>query len=153
MEENILCKIKELEIYVIRLLFNDAEGKRINPPTVTQTRIINYLYEHQDEEVYQKDIERGLNLRRATISEVLKTMEKRGLIEKTINPTDARSRKIVIIKSKEAKNEEIKSNIRRVENTLRKNISQEELVSFSLTLEKMQQNLKEQYNKQGGKNA
>ena len=44
-------------------------------PSPTQMRIIDYIIQNEDKPIYQKDLESIFNLRRATISEVLITME------------------------------------------------------------------------------
>ena len=59
-------------------------------------QILEYMFKHQDQEIYQKDLEKVLNLRRATVSGVLKTMEKNNLIERIIDSNDTRTKKIVL---------------------------------------------------------
>lgn len=151
MKKGIYCQIKDLEISVVRLLFSTVKENKFKPSTITQARIMDYILEHKNEEVYQKDLEKELNLRRATVSEVLTTMEKRGLIKREKNQNDARSKRIVLSKQNNNYCEEIKDNIAKLEEILTKNISNEELKTFSLVLKKMQDNIKEKYNKQGGK--
>ena len=88
MEEKVLYQIKNLDRIVFRCIFNgnDIEDNRcirnMKIPTQTQMQIISYIIKHQNEEVYQKDLEEVLNLRRATVSGVLHTMEKNNLIKK-----------------------------------------------------------------------
>lgn len=150
MKKSIYFQLKDLEISIIRLLFNTTKNKT-KPPTITQARILDYILDHREDNIYQKDLEKVLNLRRATVSEVLKTMEKKGLIIRETNPNDARSKKIILLEPDDKKHYLIKSNIKKLEEVLCENISKEELESFSLTLEKMQTNLNKKYNKQGGK--
>lgn len=151
MNKGIYCQIKDLEISVVRLIFNNTKNK-LSPPTMTQARIMDYLIKNKNKEIYQKDLEKELNLRRATVSEVLATMEKKSLITKEQNPHDARSKKIVLLEPEEKKHQEAKENVDKIEKILTTNLSEEELRIFSLTLKKMQENLKTQYNKQGGQN-
>ncbi len=151
MNKGIYCQLKDFEITVIRLLFTTAENK-LRPPTVTQARIIEYLFENKGKDIFQKDIEKTLNLTRATVSEVLTTMESKGLIKREKNPYDSRSKKIVLSKLDIKRQEKLKEKITNIENIITKNISEEELLAFSLTLKKMQENIKNKYNKQGGLN-
>lgn len=150
MKKGIYCQIKDLEILIVRILFNTVKLDKFRPPTITQARIMDYILEHK-EEVYQKDLEKALNLRRATVSEVLKTMEKKNLIKREKNSLDARSKKIILLENSKSSHNKIKNNITQLEETLIKNITKEELEIFTTVLKKMQYNLKDKYNKQGGK--
>ena len=141
MKKSIYCQLKDLEILTARVLSLKTENN-LKPPTITQARIMEYILEHNNKDIYQKDLESALNLRRATVSEVLKTMEKRNLIIRVKNPHDARSKKIVLSEFAEKQHDKIKNNFQIIENKLIKNISKEELKAFSLTLQKMQDNLK-----------
>ena len=152
MEKGICCQIKDLEILAGRLLYSKSNG-RLKPPTITQARVMNYILEHNGQDIYQKDLEKVLNLRRATVSEVLSTMEKRGLITRIKNSNDARTKKITLSELDCNKHQQIQDNIKYLEDMLTKDISEQELLAFSLTLKKMQDNLKKQYNKQGGLNV
>ena len=150
MKKGIYCQIKDLEILIVRLLFNTVKIDKFRPPTITQARIMDYILEHK-EDVYQKDLEKALNLRRATVSEVLRTMEKKGLIKREKNKMDARSKKIILLKNSKNCHSKITNNIIQLEEVLTQNITQEEMEIFTTVLKKMQDNIKDKYNKQGGK--
>lgn len=151
MEKSVYFKLKDLEISIMRHLFNETKNK-MKPPTLTQARILEYILEHKNKSIYQKDLEGMLNIRRATVSEVLKTMEKKGLITREQNPNDARSKRIILLELEPEKQELIKTNIKNMEKVLLKNISSDELKAFSLTIEKMQKNISKKYNKEGEDN-
>ena len=140
MKKGIYCQIKDLEILIVRILFNTVKLDKFRPPTITQARIMDYILEHK-EEVYQKDLEKALNLRRATVSEVLKTIEKKNLIKREKNSLDARSKKIILLENSKSSHNKIKNNITQLEETLIKNITKEELEIFTTVLKKMQYNL------------
>ena len=59
-------------------------------------QILHYIISRQKEKVYQKDIGIALNLRRATLSEILKTMEKNDLIFRIQDKTDTRKKEIIL---------------------------------------------------------
>lgn len=151
MEKDIYCQIKELEILICRLI-HSKNPNIIKPPTITQARIMKYIFENNSKDIYQKDLEKALNLRRATISEVLATMERKGLIIRSENPNDARSKKIELAQLDNNKKRQMKEQMQQLEQALTQDISKEELLTFSLVLRKMQNNIKKQYNKQGGTN-
>lgn len=151
MEKDIYCQIKELEILICRLI-HSKNPNIIKPPTITQARIMKYIFENNSKDIYQKDLEKALNLRRATVSEVLATMERKGLIIRSENPNDARSKKIELAQLDNNKKRQMKEQMQQLEQALTQDISKEELLTFSLVLRKMENNIKKQYNKQGGTN-
>ncbi len=139
MEKNkVLYQIKLFDNLILRYFFS---SKKCDMPTPTQMQIMEYLMEHCEEDIYQKDLEDILNLRRATVSGVLQTMEKNRLIERMILENDGRSKKIII--TNQAK-QIFKKNLEKLESIkkiIMKDIKEEELASFSRTLGKMQKNL------------
>ena len=94
-KDKILYKIKSLEKLIVRYSFNEHFNMNISCPTPTQMQIMEYVLNNQDTNIYQKDLENVLGLRRATVSGVLQTMEKNGLIARVITEEDARVKKII----------------------------------------------------------
>ena len=92
---DVLYQIKTLENLIFRNFILDKPSLK-TIPTPTQVQIMEYILTHQDEEIYQRDLESILNLRRATVSGVLKTMEKHELIERVTANEDARTKKIIL---------------------------------------------------------
>ena len=145
MKKNIYCQLKDLEISIVRMLFNESKEK-LRPPTITQARIMEFILKNKNNNIYQKDLEKELNLRRATVSEVLTTMEKKKIIKRVQNPHDARSKQIILQEKNLEKQQEIKNKLIDLENILIKDISKEELLTFSLVLQKMKKNIENKYN-------
>ena len=98
MESGIFFELKKLEQEIFRTFFNLDDASKMKRPSPTQMRIIAYMLNHKDTDVYQRDLEGVLNLRRATVSEVLRTMEKNGLISRVISESDTRIKKIILNK-------------------------------------------------------
>ena len=92
-------------------------------------------------DVFQKDLEAVFEMRRSTASEILKLMEKNGLIIRTSMESDARLKKIVLTD----KAKEFSSNIERefanTEAKIVEGISDEEMRAFSATLDKIKANM------------
>lgn len=63
-------------------------------PSSTNIFILAYLFGHQDSEVYQKDLEEVMNVRRSTISKVLQGMEKKNLVLREQAEHDSRLKRI-----------------------------------------------------------
>ena len=153
-KEKVIYKLKCLEKEIIRTILqevsNDKNSNNNSCLTPTQMQIIGYTY-NNSKDVYQKDLEDILNLRRATISGVLKTMEKNNLIEREISKADARSRKIILKDKAKIIYKENKARLDNIENILKKDINPKDLIIFTNIIAKMKENLKS-YNERGGNN-
>ncbi|MCS6109154.1 MarR family transcriptional regulator [Clostridium botulinum] len=64
--------------------------------TGNQVQIIYYLANSKQENSYQKDIEKEFNIRRPTATNILKTMEKNGLILRRYQKNDSRLKQITL---------------------------------------------------------
>lgn len=137
-----LYKIKTLDHLLFRELIDERalrEGKILTP---TQMRVIGYLLKNDD--VYQRDLEAILNLRRATVSGVLQTMEKNNLIERVVSLDDTRVKKIILCdKARDifVKEEE---KVIKLEKKLTEGISEDDLKKFVEVIDKMKSNLQTQ---------
>jgi len=141
-----LYQIKSLEKMIFRALANEKDCMdtiTCNPLTPTQLQIMEYILEHKDKEVLQKDLEEVLNLRRATVSGVLQTMEKNGLVERVSYLGDARIKRIILNPKTEKIFKEKEKKIQEFEDIVVTGITKEELEIFSNVLKKMKQNIKE----------
>ena len=66
------------------------------PLTQLQAGIMGYLFRHQEQPVYQKNIEEEFRVSRATATNTLQVMEKNGLITRSCMDKDARLKRIQI---------------------------------------------------------
>lgn len=146
-EKDILYQIKTLDKMIFRKLCSSedmlkAKNAIINRTmTPTQMQIIEYILEHDSSSIYQKDLEKVLKLRRATVSGVLQTMEKNGLIERIVDEKDTRVKKIILNDKKKNIFYEKLEKIKIIENIIKRDISQEELDIFFGVILKMQSNI------------
>ena len=141
-EKNVFYSIKELEKSIVRKIMSDDTGSELyNKPSIAQMQIIKYVLKHDNETIYQRDLEEVFNLRRATISGVLKTMEKNGIIIRVCDPEDARGK--IVILSDNAKNffRNKEMYFKELERVLKKDISKEELDVFYNVILKMRDNI------------
>ena len=89
--------------YRMRLIHNcihkHMEAKRrANEDDVTgmQRWILIYLKKQGEKEIYQKDIEQEFRVSRATASNMLQLMERKGLITRETASCDARQKKLML---------------------------------------------------------
>lgn len=133
-----LFEIRNLVMVILKRISNDS-FIRENNITPVQCEILNYLITNQI--IYQKDIESKLNIRRSTISGVLHTMEKNGLIKKEYNKSDARVNKIIITKKGMDINNTLKEKIKLINDIAFFNISDDEVNNFYNIIKKIIKNL------------
>ena len=70
--------------------------------TGNQMAIIDFIINHTDQEVFQRDIEHEFDIQRSITTVLLQRMEKKGLIERHTSSKDAR-RKAVVLTDKAVK--------------------------------------------------
>ncbi len=143
MENIVLFKIKELDKKIVRTILKENSDIDIPPLTSTQIQILKYMIEHQNEDVFQKDLENVLNLRRATVSGVLQTMEKNNLIKREIYENDVRVKKIILNEKTKSIFLKNKQKIDEIEKNIIKNISKKDLDKFTQIIDKLITNLNE----------
>lgn len=143
MEDKILYNVNLLHRLIARELVHSHE-KFINPQFgPSQMIIIDYLMQHGNEVVYQKDLEIVLNLRRATVSGVLQTMEKNGLIERSISNNDVRCKEVILNDMAREMFGEKKKEFINLEKVLKNGLSEEEIEMFYHIILIMQDNINE----------
>lgn len=108
----------------------------------SQGRTLYFLLA-QSGDIYQKDIEEEYSLRPSTATELLKQMEKNGLILRVPVPQDNRLKKIVLTEKALSHRDQVFSELTALEETLVQGISREDLKVFFRVTEKMMDNLSE----------
>lgn len=110
--------------------------------TGTNGWIIAYLYDHQDQDIFQKDIEETFEVTRSTASKVITLMEQKGLIIRTSVPYDARLKKLTLTPLALKLHESFVLDIQSFEKRLIEGLSEQEISSLLNCLDKMKQNLR-----------
>ena len=139
-DKSVLFLLKDLEKKILRF-FLANQDVNMPKPTPTQLQIIWYLIKKGEAGVYQKELESLFSLKRATVSGVLQTMEKNGLIYRVIDENDTRTKKIYLQAKTKKLFLEGQEKLKQIEQQLIQNISKEEMKSFKKTLEKMIHNV------------
>ena len=96
-DKNIIFEMKNLDRLLrktieteFRLLDNDDQITRMHH------WIIGFLYDRQDEDIFQRDVEAEFKISRSTTSSMLTLMEKKGLVVRQSVPGDARLKKLTL---------------------------------------------------------
>lgn len=142
-------KIKNDLGYEIRTLSNLLKRKMFEsalPPegeelTDMQGQIVDYLFENQAKEIFQRDIEENFFIRRSTVSRFLKTLELKEIVSRETVSQDARLKKVELTPKAIAFHEELKKKIEKIEALATKGLTEEEICQFILISEKIKKNL------------
>lgn len=105
--------------------------------------IIGFLRYNSDREIFQRDIEKRFMISGASVSEILKLMEKNGLIERKPVERDGRLKKIVLTDKAIAMHDEVKASIDSVERGIDGLITEEERAEFDRIAMKLIEKLKQ----------
>lgn len=143
MKENVLRQIKELDMLVLKMINKGCKNEHAhkNPPTLTQMQILEYILNHSNEDIYQKDLENIFNLSRATVSGVLQTMEKYNFIERITDEVDTRTKKIILKQKTKDIFDKHQKKFKDVEDVILKDVSEDELKIFMKVIEQMKENI------------
>ncbi|MDD3252205.1 MAG: MarR family winged helix-turn-helix transcriptional regulator [Lachnospiraceae bacterium] len=108
----------------------------------SQGRTLHFLLA-QTEDIFQKDLEEEYSIRPSTATELLKQMEKNGLIVREPTAYDNRLKKIVVTEKALRYQEQVIGDLTALEESLVRDIPEADLQVFFKVIEKMMDNLSE----------
>ena len=148
-EENIGAELRALNISLLRYLAKQkVRTTKEKPDCPDETRglqvwVIDYLINHQDEDVFQRDLEKEFVMRRPTATNFVKKMEQAGLIRREPVAYDARLKKIILTDKAFELQAGMMAKKKEFETLLRGDLSEEEINQFIATIQKIKHNLQE----------
>lgn len=122
-----------LRIITIKLKREADESIRQLGLNSQQGRILDYIHDHQDEGIIQKDLVDVFNRRGATITSMLKGLEKKGYIERRIPKDNERQKNIYLL----SKGEELINDFHKAFSKVESSITDSLTVEERKTLEKL----------------
>lgn len=142
-EEKVVGReIKMLSNLLVRSIEAKTQDYGLDRVTAINSWILAYLSCNSGKTVYQKDLERDFSIARSTVTNLVKLMEKKGLIERSEDESDARLKSLKITdKGRQVENIAHKAMLE-TEAKLCENISQDEIDAFISVARKMRKNLK-----------
>lgn len=120
---------------------NNKYAMNISP---IQVRIVKYLVKQNNKAILQKDMEYLFNIRRSTVSGVIKTMEKNNIIIRENVKDDNKSKEIKLTDDVYKRANELVRELRELDLELLKDVDKEDLEVFMRVLKNIQDNLKEE---------
>lgn len=140
MNQNIGSKVRIVHNYIDKYFHSSWEKAGIEP-TRMQCATLHYLRRHQGEDVFQKDLEAAFSISGATVTNILKVMEKEGLITRIPMEKDARLKKLQLTEKGIQYNEVAYANVTRLEVGMEKGFTEEEITRFREYLDRLTQNI------------
>lgn len=105
---------------------------------------MNFIVHYgEDNEVFQKEIEKEFNLRRSTVTGIVQLMEEKGLITRTVFKDDARVKKVKLTPEGIKLQENLYDDIIKYENMLIDNIEEDKLDIFDEIIKQIHLNIDE----------
>lgn len=112
-----------------------------------QANILRFLLlETAKRSIYQVDIEKEFGLRPPTVTETLKSLEKKDLIRRIPDENDGRKKKIIITEKTLSMDDGVKCQVEKSEKVLLQGITKEEQEQFMKIAGKMLHNLESNIN-------
>ena len=90
------AQLHRVDNLIFRRLNQFSRANGVEQTTPMHGWIIEYLYRHRDEPVFQRDIEREFSITRSTVTNILQLMERKGYIQRLSVPQDARLKQLVL---------------------------------------------------------
>lgn len=133
--------VKSLSHKIGQVLNNIPAVRENKNLTGIQVWILNFLFRRGDRATFQRDVEAEFNIRRSTATEILKQMEKNGLISRVPVDYDARLKKIELTPYAQEVKQQLEQQVQRTERQLTEGFTEGELNSFFRYIERFQENL------------
>lgn len=128
---------------VKRFLDNKRKQFGNDPSTMNHGRIVGFIFDRGDKEIFQKDIEKEFDIRRSTATNTLKLMEKNGLITRERTSYDERLKKIKLTEKSLEDACRFRQEMDAINAQIEKGITKKERDTFFAVLEKIEHNIKE----------
>ena len=103
--------------------------------------VMGYLSDHEEEDIYQRDLEKAFCMCKSGVSKTVAALEKNSLIERTKVASDDRLKKIVLTPRGKELTEQIRADNERLESDLTKGFSAEEVALLHSFLLRMRNNI------------
>lgn len=130
-------EIKAVNHLMHRKMLECAAKNGIDKLTIMHGWIIAYLYNNQDKDIFQKNLEREFSISRSSVTNILQLMEKKGYIKRVSVENDARLKKIVLTDEGKSTKSSIDKTIISIEHEIDSVFSPEEKQTFLFLIRKL----------------
>ena len=109
--------------------------------SVVQSHLLGYFAHHQKNRMLQSELQQHLGIRRSTMTNILKGMERDGLIRREDSQEDKRQKWVVLTEPAKQKCAEHFHLVQEFELTMRQGLSEEQLQQFFAIADTIRRNL------------
>lgn len=109
--------------------------------SVVQSHLLGYFAHHQKNRMLQSELQQHLGIRRSTMTNILKGMERDGLIMREDSQEDKRQKWVVLTEPAKQKCAEHFHLVQEFELTMRQGLSEEQLQQFFAIADTIRRNL------------
>ena len=92
----LIHQIHRIDKIMFRKVSQYARECGLDGVVISHGWILRYLAVNKDKDVFQRDLEKQLSVRRSTVTSTLQLMEKKGYILRESVPNDARLKRIIL---------------------------------------------------------
>ena len=133
--------LRAINNLLMRASIQQSKNFGIDNCTFMHGWILGYLCLHNEDNIYQRDIEREFSLTRSAVTSIVKNMEQKGYIKRIEVEHDARLKKLVITPSGKETHNKIVQNFKEMDKTIINNISDEDYKVFIKVCHQIKNNL------------
>ena len=141
MEDTVGLGLLTLNNQIRRYLDHHSHKQEIDQITGTNAWIIFFLSDHQDQDVFQRDLEKHFHVTRSTVSKVLQLMEEKGFIKRESVTHDARLKKLSLTQKSMEILKMVRQDQQELEKRLIRGFTQEELDVLRAYLRRLKENM------------
>lgn len=143
MNNDVNYYVKKLGNHIQRYVHSLYDRREYQECSLMNMLVVDFLYDHQSRDIYQKDVEAEFFINRATASKMLALMEEKKLILRKVSEEDARLKKIELQPKGVELQKRCKSIRRELEAWATRNLTQEETKQFKALCQKMLDGMEE----------
>ncbi len=137
----IAAQLRSVNNLIFRKMNSYSKQNGVGDMTPMHAWILWHLYNHQEEEIYQRDIERVFSITRSTVTNILQLMERKGYIQRCSVPQDARLKQLIITQEGIDAHQRMMLSLRQTDAFISGLLSEEENAEMLRLLDKLRQGL------------
>lgn len=140
-ERSLGYEFRTISNMIKRHIDREVAANQTEPITRMQGWTIGFLYDRQDQDVFQRDVEEQFEIQRSTATRMLQLMEKRGLIVRQPVASDGRLKKICLTDKGRQFHQVVIQGAQALERQLEEDLTERELEAFFAITAKIRKNL------------
>lgn len=140
-DRRLAFKLRVIQNQIKTVIHKSAPRFEPRPQSQLQGGILGYLYHHQEQPMYQRDIEKEFRISGATATNTLQVMEKNGLIVRKSIDRDARLKRIQMTEKAVRDHQRIEEHMDMLDRRMIDGLSEEEAATLHRLLDIVFQNL------------